>query len=232
MWLRFISRVQSAKEVKAMWRSIKSWWVKRIIPTLPTLQVITRFLWGLFLVVAILIGFKFLFYTTCLTVGTVKACVSSAITGSDTLFAIGGILVAIVALIPTFWIDGKIRDVKKEVSQQIFVEVREDMQRLSKAQMLIFEADRYQDVGELLTKEALVDMAVKLWPSFRQEEYRKLGSSFSSAVIGRFYQGLSMQVVPYRQAGALQRDQIKLYVSKAISYLEETLQMAEAPSRE
>ncbi len=87
-------------------------------------------------------------------------------------------------------------------------------------------------MGELLTKEALVDMAVKLWPSFRQEEYRKLGSSFSSAVIGRFYQGLSMQVVPYRQAGALQRDQIKLYVSKAISYLEETLQMAEAPSRE
>ncbi|SRR6266851_30428 len=228
----FYKQTQKAEEVKAV-RHIKSWWKRRIIPTLPTLQVITRFLWGLFLVVAILIGFEFLFYTSCLTVGSVKACVSSAITGSDTLFAIGGILVAIVALIPTFWIDGKIRDAKKEVSQQIFEEVRENMQRLSKAQMLIFEADKYQNVGELISKELLIEEAVLLWPSFMQEEYRKLGNIFSLAVIGRFYQGLSMATVSYmQQAAALSRDQIRLYVSKAISYLEGTTQTSEAPSRE
>ncbi len=214
-----------------MWRHTKSWWTRRIIPTLPTLQVITRFLWGLFLVVAILIGFEFLFYTSCLTVGSVKACVTSVINGGDTLFAIGGILVAIVALIPTFWIDGKIRDAKKEVGQQIFEEVRDNMERLSNAQMLIFEAGKYQAVGELLTKEELIQQAVSLWPSFKQEEYRKLGDNFSSAVIRGFYQGLGRGTNLYTEA-SLNREQIRLYVSKAIFYLEETLQNAEAASRE
>jgi len=55
-----------------MWSSVKSWWFKRVIPTLPTLQVIARFLWGLFLVVAILVGFKYLFFTSCLSIGNVK----------------------------------------------------------------------------------------------------------------------------------------------------------------
>ncbi|HYT42616.1 MAG TPA: hypothetical protein VEP90_09735 [Methylomirabilota bacterium] len=214
-----------------MWRQMKSWWTRRIIPTLPTLQVITRFLWGIFLVVAILIGFKFIFYTSCLTVGSVKACVTSTINSSDTLFAIGGILVAIVALIPTFWIDGKIRDAKKEVGQQIFEEVRENMQRLSNAQMLIFEADKYQNVGELLSKEVLIEQALNLWPSFKQERYKKLGDSFSSAVMGGFYQGLGRGTNLYTGA-SLNREQIRLYLSKAISYLEETIQNSEVPSRE
>src|SRR5437588_3513058 len=103
-----------------MWRRINPWWIRRIIPTLPTLKLITRFLWGLFLIVVILVGFKYLFFTACVGVGNVKECVSSNLDSSSTLFAIGGILVAIVALIPTFWIEGKIRDAKKEVSQEIF----------------------------------------------------------------------------------------------------------------
>src|SRR6266851_4482225 len=126
-----------------MWSYVKSWWSRRVIPTLPTLQVITRFLWGLFLVVAILVGFKYLFFTSCLSVGNVKECVSSSVDSSSTLFAIGGILVAIVALIPTFWIEGRIRDAKKEVSQAVSESVKADMQCLSEAQMLIFDADRY-----------------------------------------------------------------------------------------
>src|SRR5260370_42540066 len=157
-----------------MWSSIKFWWTRRIIPTLPTLQVITRFLWGLFLIVGILGGFKYLFFTSCIGVGNVKECVSSNLDSSNTLFAIGGILVAIVALIPTFWIEGKIRDAKKEVSQEIFEAVKENMQRLSKAQMLIFDADKYLSPAVLLIRDGFIQQAVKLWPAFKEEEYQKL----------------------------------------------------------
>jgi len=135
-------------------------------------------------------------------------------------------------MIPTFWIESKIKDASDEVKKAVLAETQDVMQKLSQAQMLIFEADKYQNVGELLTKEVLIDQAVSLWPQFKQEEYRKLGNSFSLAVIGRFYQGLSMGIVPFTQATSLNRDQIRLYVSKAIFYLEETIQNAEAPSRE
>jgi len=202
-----------------MWRAIKSRWMKQVIPTLPTLQVITRYLWGLILVVAILVGFKYLFFTSCLSVGNVKECVSSSVDSSSTLFAIGGILVAIVALIPTFWIEGKIRDAKKEVSQEITNSVKEDMQHLSQAQTLIFNAGIYLGAGTLLITEEIIQQAVSLWPAFKKEEYRKLGSLFSEAVREEFYRGPSgLSSHP----SSIRKDQVATYINKAIFYLEET----------
>jgi tetratricopeptide (TPR) repeat protein len=212
-----------------MWSSVKSWWFKRVIPTLPTLQVITRFLWGLFLVVAILVGFKYLFFTSCLSVGNVKECVTSSVDSSSTLFAIGGILVAIVALIPTFWIEGRIRDAKKEVSQEISNSVKNDMQRLSQAQLLILNADVYQGNAALPIKEELILQAVSLWPAFKQEEYRKLSNLYSEAVREEFYLGPSgLSTHPT----LIRNGQVAIYINKAIFYLEETDQYDEHSDRE
>ncbi len=201
---------------------MKSWWNKRIIPTLPTLRVITRFLWGGFLVIAILVGFKYIFFTNCLSVGSVKACITSAINSSDTFFAIGGILVAIVALIPTFWIEGKIKDAKKEVSQKIFEDVRENMQRLSKAQMLIFDADRYQSHASLLVRDGFVQEAIHLWPAFKTEEYGKLSKAFSSAITEEFYQGAGIGIDMHAQIQGLSipKKLMGSYIERAIFYSE------------
>ena len=209
--------------------SIRHLWTARI---LPLWRALLSVLWRLFLVLAILVLFKYLFFTNCLSVQGVNACITLSLNDTSIIFTLGGLLLALFVMIPTFWIESKIKDASDEVKKAVLAETQDVMQKLSQAQMLIFEADKYQNVGELLTKEVLIDQAVSLWPQFKQEEYRKLGNSFSLAVIGRFYQGLSMGIVPFTQATSLNRDQIRLYVSKAIFYLEETIQNAEAPSRE
>src|SRR6266568_4698704 len=213
---------------------IKSWWNRRLVPTLPTLQVLLGFLFGLFLIIAILVGFKYLFFTSCASVGNVKECVASNVDSSSTLFAIGGILVAIVALIPTFWIERKIRDAKKEISQEISEDVKGSMQRLSNAQMLVFEADRYNSPAALLIKEGNIQRAVSMWPAFKQEEYRKLSSAYSEAVIDAFYQGLDVISTNLigAQAASVQRDQLNHYINRAIFYLEEAILHSETAGRD
>ncbi len=217
-----------------MRNEIKSWWIRRIVPTLAVQRVLLRFLFGLFLIIAILVGFKYLFVTSCVSVGNIKECVSSNIDSSSTLFAIGGILIAIVALIPTLWIDSKIRDAKKEISQEIAEEVKGSMQLLSNAQMLVFEADRYNTPAALLIKEANIQQAVTLWPAFKKEEYRKLSSAYSEAVMDAFYQGLgvlSMNTV-LAQTPSIQKSQLSQYINRAIFYSEETVLHSETADRD
>lgn len=217
-----------------MWSPIKSWWSRRVIPILPTLQVITRFLWRLFLVVAILFGFKYIFLTDCLAAGNVKACVTSQVNSTDTFIALGTILIAIVALIPTFWIDSKIRDAKKEIIREVTENVQESMQRLNQAQILMFEADRYQNAADLPIRESLIQDAIRLWPFFKEEGDKKLGNDFSKAVIAHFYHNLGMDtgVNAYLQATTFTRDLIRSYQNKAIFYLEETVRNSEKPDRD
>ena len=202
--------------------------IKRYMPTPQTWRIITKFLLRLLLVLVIVLFFKVIFYSNCLSVGNIKACATSDVESTNTLFAIGGILVAIVTLIPTFLIEGRIRDAKKEVSQEIFEEVKENMQRLSKAQMLIFEADRYRSPATLLIRDSLIQEAVNLWPAFKQEEYRKLSSAFSWAITTEFYQGLGMGII---QGISIQKGMMDMYINRAIFYLEETVQNSEVPDR-
>src|SRR6266568_724211 len=217
--------------MKRIWNFIKSVWANQIAPNLRV--IVLFFLWAL-IILSILAVFKYVFLTSCITVGSVIECVTSAVDSNGTLFAVGSILVAIVALIPTFWTESKIRDAKKEISREIFENIQESMQHLNKAQILIFEADKYQSSVDLISKELLMEEAISLWPLFKQEEHRKLGNDFSLAVIGEFYQGLSrsMSINAYMQGASLQRDHIRLYLSKAIFYLEETVQNSEAAGRE
>lgn len=206
-------------------------WIYKIAPTLRLLFFFT--IWAL-VILLILAVFKYVFLTGCINVGNVKECVTSVVDSSGTLFAIGAILVAIVALVPTFWVESKIRDAKKEIIREILENIQESMQRLNKAQILIFEADRYQSPAELINKELLIEEAIRLWPLFQQEEYKKLGNSFSLAVIGEFYQGLSrsMDLQALMQGTVLNRDQIRSYLNKAIFYLEETVRNTETAGRE
>jgi hypothetical protein len=190
-------------------------------------------IWAL-VILLILAVFKYVFLTACINVGSVKECVTSVVDSSGTLFAIGAILVAIVALVPTFWTDSKIRDAKKEISREILESIQESMLRLNKAQILIFEADKLQGAANLINKELDVEEAIALWPPFKQEERRKLGNDFGIAVMSEFYSGLgrSMSVTAYQLGTAIPRDQVTLYLSKAIFYLEETIQNSEIAGRE
>ncbi len=189
-------------------------------------------LWAL-VILSILAVFKYVFLTSCITVGSAKECITSVIDSSGTLFAVGAILVAIVALIPTFWTESKIRDAKKEISREIIETIQESMQRLNKAQILISEADKLQGAVNLISKELLIEEAIRLWPLFKQEEHRKLGNDFSLAVIGEFYRGLSRSTsISAYQGTALNKDQIQSYLNKAIFYMEETVLHSEAAGRE
>jgi hypothetical protein len=210
---------------------IKSIWTNQIAPYLRLLFFF--FLWAL-VILLILAVFKYVFLTSCINIGNVRECVSSVVDSSGTLFAVGSILVAIVVLIPTFWTESKMRDAKKEISREILENITEKMQDLNKAQILIFEADRYQSTPDLINKELLIEEAIRLWPLFKQEEHRKLGNDFSLAVMSEFYSGLSrgMSITAYQQGTSLQRGQIGLYLSKAIFYLEETVQNSETAGRE
>jgi hypothetical protein len=135
-------------------------WINPIAPTLRLLFFFS--LWAL-VILLILAFFKYVFFTSCISVGSVKECVTSAIDSSGTLFAVGSILVAIVALVPAFWTDSKIRDAKKEIIREVSENVQESMQRLNQAQILIFEADRYQKAEDLPSKESLIEDAIRLW---------------------------------------------------------------------
>jgi hypothetical protein len=97
-------------------------WISKIAPTVRLLFFFT--IWAL-VILLILAVFKYVFLTGCISVGSVKECVTSVVDSSGTLFAIGAILVAIVALVPTFWTDSKIRDAKKEIIREVTENVQE-----------------------------------------------------------------------------------------------------------
>lgn len=119
---------------------------------------------------------------------------------------------------------------RRDASQEILQEVRKDMQCLSKAQMLLFEAERYQSPATLMLKNQLVMDAVALWPSFRPVEYRKLGDDFSRVIMGSFYRVQGGTVNP--QGVDIPKEQLFWYTNQAIYYLEETTINAGTPDRE
>jgi tetratricopeptide (TPR) repeat protein len=208
--------------------------MKRIYKIAPTLRLLFIFTIWAFVILLILDAFKYVFLMSCINIGSVKECVTSAVDSSGTLFAIGGILVAIVALVPTFWTDSKIRDAKKEIIREVTENVQESMQRLNQAQILMFEADRYQIAEDLPIRESLIQDAIRLWPYFKREGDKKLGIDFSNAVIAHFYQHLGMDsgVNAYLQATTFTRDLIRSYQNKAIFYLEETVKNSEKHDRD
>jgi len=111
--------------------------------------------------------------------------------------------------------------------------VKADMQCLSEAQMLIFDADRYINPSVLLIRDGLIQRAVQLWPAFKKEEYRKLARAFSGAVREEFYQSPGVAgMISVMQGVSIPKGQVFFYINKAIFYLEETDQHAEYSDRE
>ncbi len=108
------------------------------------------------------------------------------------------------------------------------------MQRLSNAQMLVFEADRYNSPAALLIREDNIQQAVSMWPAFKKEEYRKLSSAYSEAVIDAFYQGLGVISTDtlMTQSLAVYTNQLNRYIDRAIFYLEETVLHSETADRD
>src|SRR5258708_19371622 len=107
---------------------IKLAWTNLIAPIL---RVLFFFLLWALAILLILDAFKYAFLMSCISVGSVKECVTSAVDSSGTLFAIGGILVAIVALVPTFWTDSKIPDAKKKLIREVPPNLQERIQHLN-----------------------------------------------------------------------------------------------------
>jgi hypothetical protein len=203
---------------------IKRVWTNRIAPKL---RVLFFFLLWALVILLIVDAFKYAFLMSCISVGSVKECVTSGVDSSGTLFALGGILVAIVALVPTLWTDSKIREAKNEVIREATKNVQESMQRLNQAQILMFEADRYQNAVYLPDRESLIQNAIRLWPFFKEEGDRKPGNDFSRAVIANFYRNLG-GTVAYLQANTIfTRDLMRSYLNKAIFYLEEAVRSSE-----
>ncbi len=206
---------------------LKSMWSGRIIPIW---RPLASCIWKIVGILLICCLFKYLFLTNCFSVQSIKMCVASGFNDNSTLFTIASLLFAFVVIIPTFWIESKIKDAGREASQDILKNVREDMQCLSKAQMLIFEAEKYQSPATLMAKNQLIIDAIALWPSFREIEYRKLGDDFSRIIITNFYK--AQNTMNNIMGVDIQRNQVFLYTNKAISYLEETVLNTGNPDRE
>lgn len=207
--------------------SVRHLWTARI---LPLWRALSSVLWRLFLVLAISVLFKYLFFTNCLSVQSVKTCVTSSLNDTSIIFTLGGLLLALFIMIPTFWIENKIKDASNEVKKGVLAETQDIMQKLSQAQMLIFEADKasFQD---LLRVESLVKEAVDLWPAFKQREYRKLGLRMAEAVIHDGHIFTDNPKEPYVMWIYKQNERSWLARS-AISYLTETVLKAATPEAE
>lgn len=103
---------------------------------------------------------------------------------SDTLFALGGVLVAILAIIPTFWNERRIEDAKKDIERKIFDSVREDMDKVVQAQAILSsQPGTYPDTFAGYTEmQSSIERAVTIWPPLKQREYRGWGIKLAGAI--------------------------------------------------
>ncbi len=114
-----------------------------------------------------------------------------------------------------------IKDETRRMDEERLAMLREEMQRQNRAQLLLFEADKYPSPFGLMDREKLVKEAVALWPDFQQREYRQLGILMSRAVI----QGVdpSKSLSKLAQRVSLRKDERAWLATSAINYLEETV---------
>lgn len=193
--------------------SIKSMWDNLLSPT-------SRKIFFLCLWIAVILGilalFKYVFLSSCITIGSVKECSTSAVNGGDTLFALGGVLVAILGIVPTFWNERRIGDVKQDVERKVFDGVREDMNKAVQAQTILLSLPKtYPDTFEGYREmQDSIERAVTIWPPLRQSEYRGWGIALARAI-----------VYPVNRPA----DLVTWIVTNAIRFLEESVSSAPDP---
>lgn len=143
-------------------------------------------IWAL-VILGILTFFKYVFLTNCVAIGNIKECATSDVNSSDTLFALGGVLVAILAIIPTFWNERRIEDAKKDIERKIFDNFREDMDKVVQAQGILSSLPAtYPDTFAGYTeRQSSIEQAVTIWPPLKQREHRRWGIELARAIFYR-----------------------------------------------
>jgi len=111
--------------------------------------------------------------------------------------------------------------------EESLAQVREEMQKLSNADRLLLEADKY--ASNFMEKERLVKAAVDIWPPYKPDRYRKLGIEMSITVTDGFElpKQMSLGLSGYRNR--LRKDEIVQLTNSGISYLRETVLNATTP---
>ncbi len=121
-------------------------------------------------------------------------------------------------------------------NEEEFNKLRDEIERRSKADILLLKADKF--ATSLPERIELVNEAVELWPSYKQERFRQLGIEISKAVIdgydpiiqkGMIIAGLGRGMPGYWK---LEHDEIVWLSTRAISYLRENVLDTTTPDGE
>ena len=121
----------------------------------------------------------------------------------------------------------RLHDINSTTREEALAQVREEMQKLSEADRLLIEADKY--APNLMEKEKLVKAAVEIWPPYKPDRYRKLGIEMSIAVLDGFDLPKQMSLGLVRYRNRLRKDEIVQLTNSGISYLRETVLNATTP---
>src|SRR5258708_5164666 len=160
--------------VKAVWNNLLS-------PTSRKLFFIC--LWA-FVLLGVLTFFKYVFLTSCITVENVKECTISDVNSSNTLFALGGVLVAILAITPAFWNERRIGAAKEDIEKKIFDSIREDMNKVVQAQTILSSLPKTpQTFAGFTETQDSIERAVTIWTPLKQVEYRRWGITLAQVII-------------------------------------------------
>lgn len=156
--------------MRSVGNAIKLIWARLLSPT--SRKIFFLVAWVL-VVLGILALFKYVFLSSCVTVGNIKECATSNVNSGDTLFALGGVLVAILAIIPTFWNERRIEDAKKDIERKIFDSIREDMNKVVQAQAILSSLPKtYPDTFAGHTEMQIsIERAVTIWPVLRSLKF-------------------------------------------------------------
>lgn len=181
-------------------------------------------------VLIICLLFKYVFLSNCLSINGTRACVTSVVTDTTILLTIGSLLIALFVMIPTFWIESKIRDAQKEVEEELRDKIHSDMQKIHEAQILLVHVSELYKSG-FSFDEAMPDVeeAIRIWPAFRQKEFMRLGIEMGKAVIyGSYPVESPAGIIP---TILTQVDMIWLQ-REGLNYLKATVFTDDAPDKE
>jgi len=104
---------------------------------------------------------KYAFFESCISTLGIHNCTSAAAVGSDSIVAIGALLVAIISLIPLFSIESRVSDAKKEVERRVYTQLEQSLELVPQAYELLRlqeEVCMKTDLGTLST------LRTRRWP--------------------------------------------------------------------
>ncbi len=126
---------------------------------------------------------KYAFFESCISTLGIHNCTSSAAVGSDSIVAIGALLVAIISLIPLFSIESRVSDAKKEVEQRVYTQLEQSLELVPQAYELLRLARGSLYENRFGDAFYFADQAVALWPRYKQEVSHTVGSTIAAYLI-------------------------------------------------